>query len=266
MPWPGHIQQEAWRVIFDNEALNHHYPLYLDILQECFPPDLFRICPYYATPVATTGGISGPDDYLFTIPFVVETRYPPDNPILFLNVNVPDDIAQTSEWEETDKLMRSYMLQMLKLMRIPKLYGISAYGTQVCFYVYDKNTGDISPPEAGADSLVVPRERWDLDLMHEEGRSELLRVAQEIKDMLSCKNAYRRASETLKRAFISQWTGSRLGVLHHVNKDVWEVVDALESGVVPTREEPVLHLNCGVQLVWVEPVEGTSNGGHDARV
>ncbi|KAF9447595.1 hypothetical protein P691DRAFT_731203 [Macrolepiota fuliginosa MF-IS2] len=188
MPWPGYIQQEAGRLTDTDEICNHFFPLYLDILYEYFPQDQFRICPYYATPAAETGGTHGPDDWRFTTTFLVETRDPPRSPVLFLEIIEPTALDTTRDdvpyFRAVDGQMRGYALQMLELLRIPRLYGISAIGVQLCYYVYDSAIGDIrSPPKIISDDPAMAK-RWAMNLMDEEGHRQFMEMVRDIKDML----------------------------------------------------------------------------------
>jgi hypothetical protein len=68
------------------------------------------------------------------------------------------------------------------------LYGISAIGMQLSYYTYDKDSGVVGPtplpdnPNAVVDT--APVERWDTNIMQEEGRTKFLAMVEEIKQMV----------------------------------------------------------------------------------
>ncbi|KAF7980042.1 hypothetical protein HWV62_39802 [Athelia sp. TMB] len=69
MAWPAHVIRKSNPVADTETFENKFYPLYDDILNECFSCDKFSICPQYATPLAQVGG---PGAINFTITYVVE--------------------------------------------------------------------------------------------------------------------------------------------------------------------------------------------------
>ena len=65
--------------------------------------------------------------------------------------------------------MRDRFKAMFDTIQIPRLYGISALGTKICFYALDRGTGDITPDEIprsrGRVTDTAPAARWSIDIM-----------------------------------------------------------------------------------------------------
>ena len=67
------------------------------------------------------------------------------------------------------------------------LHGVSAFGTQLCFYRLDTTTKQITPLTAGG---VPPVHQWDCDLLAAEGERRFRRVCEEIMEECANKNAH----------------------------------------------------------------------------
>lgn len=68
---------------------------------------------------------------------------------------------------------------------IPTLYGISAFGTALCFYTLNTALGSaIDPPFIPADlnyvTDIAPRDRWQDDVLGTGGEAKLRWVVEEI--------------------------------------------------------------------------------------
>ncbi|KAF8465322.1 hypothetical protein BDZ91DRAFT_728038 [Kalaharituber pfeilii] len=83
--------------------------------------------------------------------------------------------------------MRETFKSLADRVDIPILYGISAMGTKVCFYTYDKQTGSLSAKVIRSDGEWVIDAahacRWSLDIMTPEGEEKLHQVVSQIKKM-----------------------------------------------------------------------------------
>ncbi|KAF9067173.1 hypothetical protein BDP27DRAFT_1329419 [Rhodocollybia butyracea] len=185
MPWSAHIFQKSDRLTDTETIENKFYPLYDDILNECFPRDRFSICPQYATPLAQIGGIGAID---FTIAYVIEAL-DLDRVVFFIEIKPPTHLPVLYARHAADNQMRQRIPQISHLVRVPKLYGISAIGKHICYYTYDKNTRHVGPAEIPNSSLcifdTVPIERWSSNIMEEEGRTRFLNVVREIQAMVN---------------------------------------------------------------------------------
>jgi len=85
MRWPAHIVQKSSRLLDTETIENKFYPLYDDILNECFPRTTFSISPQYATPMAQTGGVGAID---FAITYVIQAL-DINSLVLFIEVKPP---------------------------------------------------------------------------------------------------------------------------------------------------------------------------------
>ncbi|KAF7976127.1 hypothetical protein HWV62_7415 [Athelia sp. TMB] len=96
--WPAHVICKS-NPLADTETIeNEFYPLYDDILNECFPRDKFSICPQYATPLAQVGG---PGAINFTITYVVEAL-DIDSILFFLEIKPPTHLHVLSARKAAD--------------------------------------------------------------------------------------------------------------------------------------------------------------------
>jgi hypothetical protein len=184
MPWPAYIVSKSSRVP-DTEAIeNKFYGLYDAILHECFPLTQFTVTPQYVTSEAPAGGIGAID---FAITYVIEPL-DLDSPVLFIEVKPPTHMPRLSARKNAENQVRSRFGQLTDLVRIPKLYGISALGRQLSYYTYDKDSGVVEPaPLPDNPYLLIdtaPVERWDTNIMQEEGRTKFLTMVEEIKQMV----------------------------------------------------------------------------------
>lgn len=72
-------------------------------------------------------------------------------------------------------------------VEIPVLYGVSAIGTRLCIYTWNKETRRITPNAIPIDQNVTsdtaPSARWGLELMTAEGEERLREIVRHIKEM-----------------------------------------------------------------------------------
>ncbi|KAF8339902.1 uncharacterized protein EI90DRAFT_3117677 [Cantharellus anzutake] len=186
MPWPAHIVAKSSRLPDTETIENKFYGLYNAILNECFPSTQFTITPQYATSGAQVGGIGASN---FAITYVVEPLNL-DSPIFFIEIKPPTHLAAISARKDAENQVRSRFAQLAHLVQIPKLYGVSAIGRQLSYYTYDR-AGRTVEPVAIADSATVivdtaPVERWDTNIMEEEGHNKFVTIVEEIKQIKRC--------------------------------------------------------------------------------
>ena len=83
--------------------------------------------------------------------------------------------------------MRKRFLDLADRVDIPILYGMSALGSKVCFYTYDKGTKSLSPEVIKGDQNLIfdtaPADHWSLDITTPDGEKELRRVVMHVKAM-----------------------------------------------------------------------------------
>lgn len=185
MPWPAHIVAKSARLLDTETIENKFYGLYNTILNECFPSTQFTVIPQYVTSEAMTGGTGAID---FAITYVIEPLNI-ESPVFFLEIKPPTHFDSISCRKLAENQIRSRFSQLAHLVRVPKLYGVSAIGRQLSYYTYERASGAIEPT-ALADSTTsvvdtAPSTRWSTNIMEETGYAKFLGVVQEIKQMVA---------------------------------------------------------------------------------
>ncbi|KIL62558.1 hypothetical protein M378DRAFT_193175 [Amanita muscaria Koide BX008] len=168
----------------DTEPIaNKFNGLYDAIIHERFPSSQFVVTPQYPTLEAPEPFGVGASN--FAISFVIEP-VGLESPVLFIEVTPPTYIVPPNARKQAEKQIRARFGSLDHLVRIPKLYGISAIGKQVSYYTYDRASGAVEPAALPADPNRVidtaPVERW-ANIMQEEGRTKFLAMVEEIKQM-----------------------------------------------------------------------------------
>lgn len=90
-----------------------------------------------------------------------------------------DHLLSLSARKNAEDQVRYRFWQLSHLVRIPKLYGVSAVGRQLSFYTYDRASRTVEP------GPLAPIERWNTNIMEEVGRAKFLAVVEEIKQMVA---------------------------------------------------------------------------------
>ena len=84
-------------------------------------------------------------------------------------------------WYSTD---RDCVQQYKAECSLPVFYGVSAMGTRLCFYKKHRDE-PIEPPFIPAhpelQTNAAPQERWDCDLLDDDGERRFLSMVEEIK-------------------------------------------------------------------------------------
>ncbi|KAF8508541.1 hypothetical protein JB92DRAFT_2652209, partial [Gautieria morchelliformis] len=154
---------------------------YNAILCESFPSTQFTITPQYITgetPEHTAGVID------FAITYVIELAGL-DSPVFFIEIKPPTHISTISDRKEAENQVRSRFVQLAHLVKIPRIYGVSAMGKQLSYYAYEKASNTVDPVALPDSTPFVidtaPIERWGTNIMQDEGRDKFLAVVEEIK-------------------------------------------------------------------------------------
>jgi hypothetical protein len=107
-----------------------------------------------------------------------------DKPVLFVEIKEPRKIALTSAREEADNQMRKRMRDLAPNCPLDTLNGVSAFGTRLAFYAYDKQT-PILPRlislDLQWDTDTAPLDRWDCDILEDEGGQRFQELVADIK-------------------------------------------------------------------------------------
>jgi hypothetical protein len=92
-----------------------------------------------------------------------------------------------SKREEADIQMRHRYADMIDTVIVPTFHGISAFGTRLCFYTCDQATRRITPGKIPRNddfiTDVAPIERWDCDILGEEGEARFRTIVAEVNAM-----------------------------------------------------------------------------------
>ena len=115
--------------------------------------------------------------------FVVELN---KHPVLFIEVKTPGSFCLNSKRKEADDQMRDRFRTLQHSIVMPRLPGISAFGTRLAFYEYETATTRVTPPAIVPDLTylndVAPAERWTHDLLDANGAA---RIRQMVEDVLA---------------------------------------------------------------------------------
>ncbi|KAH8997036.1 hypothetical protein EDB86DRAFT_968252 [Lactarius hatsudake] len=106
-----------------------------------------------------------------------------DKPVLFLETKESRRITLRSARKEVDNQMRIRMRDLAPACPLEILNGVSAFGTQLSFYTYDKQTRMIIPARISPhmETDAAPLDRWDCDLLEDEGAQRFQNLVAEIK-------------------------------------------------------------------------------------
>ena len=152
---------------------------------------LFPASEDYQIALQSSQRIAGSID--FTVMLLLEEKIP-----VFI-VQVKTDIAYEipSSRKAADEQMRdsihdasTYLHPKLHTVHdaIPKLYGLSFFGTRFCVYEYTHSNGTLTPRRIGLQPDIItdtaPKERWKLDILEDQGKTRLGDVVGLIKAMV----------------------------------------------------------------------------------
>ncbi|KAG7450015.1 uncharacterized protein BT62DRAFT_928799 [Guyanagaster necrorhizus] len=135
--------------------------------------------------------------HLFSIdgPFEIILQFPKDNaavftvelnnhPVMFINIQGP---ASFRKHQDTDREMQERFRDLRLRVVTPTLTGISAFGTRLSFYSYDKATNSLCSPAIAADpnitTDVVPQDRWGFDILDATDAACFRGVVNQVKEM-----------------------------------------------------------------------------------
>ena len=105
--------------------------------------------------------------------------------MFFLQIQEPRKITVPSAREEADDQMRKRMRDLAPFCPLDILNGVSAFGTRLSFYSYDKRTRILPrhiPPDPDLETDTAPLDRWDCDILEEEGSQRFKILVAEIKE------------------------------------------------------------------------------------
>ncbi|KAI6039464.1 hypothetical protein EDC04DRAFT_1726536 [Pisolithus marmoratus] len=164
---------------FTDDENGYHLGPFNALLSILFPScDGYQVIPSFKQIPGTT---------YFTFVYVITGR---EVPVLFMDARTYIEYNTPSIRKQADDQMRHRLLDFIEgTVPIPKLYGISAFGTRICVYEYTTEDRTLTPACIIPHPLIVtdtaPKERWNLDILGQEGEARLKEVVAHIKEMVS---------------------------------------------------------------------------------
>ena len=174
-PWSAKITKR-FSTVPANARENDFYGPYNKLLCTLFPADSD-----YTVAPQSYSIINSRDSVDFIIEFEVLLE---DKPVLFLEIKEPAKITLKSAREEADNQMRKRMGDLAPICPLDTLNGVSAFGTQLSFYTYDKQTRILPariPPHPELETDTAPLNRWDCSILEDEGAQRFQDLVAEIK-------------------------------------------------------------------------------------
>ncbi|KAI5119171.1 hypothetical protein M0805_008654 [Coniferiporia weirii] len=166
MPWPTKVVRQ-FQAIPPNPDASEFIGAYNKLLYTLFPPDTdFAVVPRRLGPAPSRLE----SDSSYTISFEVLFE---DRPVFILQLEKPTEIKVNSSRRLADEQIRRRMTDLAGECPIQTLHAVSAMGTRLCFYHID--TTDVDKV-----TDTAPAERWDCDILDEEGEARLRAVVREI--------------------------------------------------------------------------------------
>ncbi|KAK0191599.1 hypothetical protein F5146DRAFT_607225 [Armillaria mellea] len=175
-PWPQFLMNSFLSAVGDSTTDESvFYGPYMRLLYHLFSLDgPFEIIPQFRIP----------DSIDIAAMFTVELD---KHPVLFIAVKPPASFRLDSKRQEADRQMRERFRDLHPDVVTPTFPGISAFGTLLSFYRYDKATNSLSLPAIAADPNIMtdaaPKSRWDCDILDAAGATRVCEIANEVKAM-----------------------------------------------------------------------------------
>lgn len=179
MPWDPKILEQFELVNRFTTDETEFYGPFNTLLTHLFPfSESFQIAPQFKGPVSQ-GSID------FTTIYIIRKR---KFPVFFVEIKPYVHLSEMGTRTKADEQMRERFGFMIETsLVIPKLYGVSAMGTQFSVYEYTKESGVLNPELIERDPKrmndTAPKERWSHDLLEESGEERLRALVNEVKAM-----------------------------------------------------------------------------------
>lgn len=173
--WPAKVRRQFDIAQKDgNNVLENvlHAP-YNKLLNTLFPVDTdFTVIPNFQQVYSSTGF-----DYIVTFEIFLENR-----PVFVLELERERDFSLKSKRTSADDQLRVRLGDLADMCPLPILHGVSAFGTKLCFYTIEKDTGLVTPSRNPTSHNFVtdaaPVERWNYDILTAEGEAEFRRIVE----------------------------------------------------------------------------------------
>lgn len=172
MPLPAPVRRQ-FELIPRKPSADRFNGAYNKLFGYFFPPDTrFTVVPLWSPKSCVLPRFIN----MFVV--TLETKI-----VFMLGVMRPRHLSSAYKREVADRQMRELLAEVFDCP-IPTLYAASAMGTKLCFFRKDRD-GLVTPPficsDTAAEVDVAPKERWDCDILEDDGAQRLQAVVEEIK-------------------------------------------------------------------------------------
>ena len=177
MSWSEGITEQFALVDRFTTEESEWYGPFNTLLVELFPSsEHYQVAPQYKR-------VKGSQD--FTVHYLIRKRRVP---IFFVEIKTYGSLQNLSARALADDQMRDRFREYSSgSIPMPKLIGISSFGTRFCVYTFITETRNLQPkfilPDPDFVNDVAPEDRWAFDILEEEGGAKLREVVTEIKAM-----------------------------------------------------------------------------------
>jgi len=173
--WPQYILDAFASIPPGSTQESDYYAPYDALLNYLFPPpDGFLISPQHREPDMN-------DSVDLTVIYLVMLKR---HVVFFLEVKPSGHITHAGSRARADRQVRQRYLDVFE-SSAPVLHSLSALGTRLCFYTFDRATRVILPPPIQRDPELVndtaPPTRWSLDLLSPDGEDRARSTAQDVR-------------------------------------------------------------------------------------
>ncbi|KAG8894851.1 hypothetical protein FRC01_012710 [Tulasnella sp. 417] len=175
MAWSQHVLRQ-FQLVHPNADGNAYLGPWNKLLYTLFPPG-GELADFTVVPNLQE---SSSRDGLY-LSFSIDV-YLDDKPVLLVDINKkPRNLRYVSKREEADMQIRRRLRDLSRDCPLPKLFGISAFGTKVRFYGLETAPGSvIDPPLISPDQDGIPESQWDNDVLEDSVADELRGVLRSI--------------------------------------------------------------------------------------
>jgi len=177
MPWSEAVTKQFSLVDRFTRQESDWYGPFNTLLFELFPPsEDYQVTPQYKP-------VEGSRD--FTVHYVIRKGRVP---IFFVELSLYGSLKNFYARALADEQMRDHFREISSgSFPMPKLVGVSFFGTQFCVYTFTTETRALQPklimPDADIVNDIAPEDRWAFDVLNDQGEAKLREVATAAKAM-----------------------------------------------------------------------------------
>ena len=177
MPWTKAILKQFSLVYHFTTEESDWYGPFNTLLFELFSAlEHYQITPQYNC-------VKGSQD--FTVHYIIHKRHVP---IFFVELKMYGLLKNHSAWALTNDQMHNCFHEFSSgSIPMPKLVGISSFGTWFCVYTFTTKTRilelNLIVVDAHITNDIAPEDRWAFDLLSDKGEAKLREVVTAVKAM-----------------------------------------------------------------------------------